>query len=174
MTAGSFDGKESRGPGERSKAIGLRLIIGYKLVKATIELLLGASFLLLGSVGLSEELTAVAHVIRYHATEAWSVALAERLILASTAQNVFVVAVAVIADGAVTLVEGWALHRGYRWSRWLVVCATSLFLPFEIVTLARHPSTGRVMLLLVNALIVIYLLWRRVAVTTNSHGVTAP
>jgi uncharacterized membrane protein (DUF2068 family) len=68
---------------------------------------------------------------------------------------VLVVAVAVIVDGTVTLVEGWALHGRYRWSRWLVVATTSSLLPIEVVTLVRHPSAGRVMLVLVNALIVV-------------------
>lgn len=137
---------------------------------------MGPSFLILGSVGLAEKLTAIARVIRHHATEAWSIALAERLIYASTAHNVFIVAVAVIVDGIVTLVEGWALHGRYRWSRWLVVATTSSLLPFELVTLVRHPSAGRVMLVLVNALILLYLIQRRAAFTTlylsgGNHGI---
>jgi uncharacterized membrane protein (DUF2068 family) len=170
-TRASSEGKASVGTLQRSNAVGLRLIIGYKVVKAMAELLAGASFLILGSVGLAERLTYVAQAIRHHVTEAWSISLAERLIDVSTAHHVFVVAVAVIFDGTVTLIEGWALHCRYRWSRWLVVGTTSLLLPFEAVTLTRHPSAGRVVLLLVNALIVAYLIRRRDAFTMRSERV---
>jgi uncharacterized membrane protein (DUF2068 family) len=138
----------------RSDAIGLALIVGYKIVKGILELLGGVMLLLWGSAGFAEE-------IRRHLTEAWSVALAERLVQASTAQNLFVVVAAVTIDGALALIEGWALHRRYPWSRWLVVGATSIFLPFEVVMLTHHPSAGRALLLLLNLLVVVYLLLRR-------------
>jgi uncharacterized membrane protein (DUF2068 family) len=176
MIAASSEGKKFGRPRQRSSELGLRLIIGYKFLKRMIELLMGASFLFLGLVGVAEKLTAIVRVIRHHATEAWSIALAERIIHASTAHNVFVVAVAIIADGTVTLLEGWALHGRYRWSRWLVVGTTFSLLPFEVVTLVRHPSAGRVTLVLTNALIVVYLIQRRAAFTTlflsgGNHGI---
>jgi uncharacterized membrane protein (DUF2068 family) len=152
----------------------LRLVIGYKFVKALAELAAGAAFLILGSVGLAEKLAHVAEEIRHHATEAWSVALAERLIDVSTAHHVLVVAVALIVDGTVTLVEGWALHRRYRWSRWLVLGTTSSLLPFEAVTLVRHPSVGRGALLLVNSLIVVYLIRSRAAFAKNGEPAKLP
>jgi uncharacterized membrane protein (DUF2068 family) len=57
-----------------------------------------------------------------------------------------------------------------------VVATTSSLLPIEVVTLVRHPSAGRVMLVLVNALIVVYLIQRRAAFTTlflsgGNHGI---
>ena len=162
MAASSPDGDTSVRPAQRPDAMmGLRLIVGYKFAKAAAELLVGALFLFLGSVGLAEGLTVLAQEIRHHATETLSIALADRLIHASTAHNVFVVAVAVTIDGTVTLLEGWTLHRRYRWSPWLVVCTTASLIPFEVLTLARHPSTGRILLLLVNALILAYLVQRR-------------
>ncbi len=173
-TKGSSEGETSISNLQRSNAVGLRLVIGYKFIKAMAEFLAGASLLILGSVGLAEKLTYVAQAIRRHATEGWSISLAERLIDVSTAHHVFVVAVAVIFDGTVTLVEGWALHRRYRWSRWLVLSTTSLLLPFEAVTLIRHPSAGRVVLLLVNALIVAYLIPRRDAFTMRGESVDSP
>lgn len=158
----------------RSDAIGLRLIVAYKIVKAIIELLVGAALLLVGSAGLAEGLGTLAGVMRRHVTEAWSIALAERLMHASAGHPVFVVVTALTTDGTVTLIEGWALHRRYRWSGWLVVAATALFLPFEVVMIIRHPSAGHVVLLLVNALIVLYLLERRVLLSTDRKCPSAP
>lgn len=139
---------------------GLRLIIGYKLAKAAAEFLGGASIFVLGSVGFAQKLAFTAQAIRRHATEAWSIALAERLLDASTAHNVFVVAMALVADAVITAIEGWALHRRYAWSRWLVVGTTASLLPFEVIALVRHPNAGRALVLLVNLLIVGYLLRR--------------
>ena len=139
---------------------GLKLIIGYKLSKAVAELLGGASIFILGSVGLAQKLAYVAQVIRRHATEAWSIALAEQLLSASTAHNVFVVAMAMLADAVVTSIEGWALYRRYVWSRWLVVITTASLVPFEVIALVHHPHAGRAVVLVVNLLIVAYLLKR--------------
>jgi hypothetical protein len=84
MTAASSGAKTSVGMGHRPDAMmGLRLIIGYKFVKAIAELLIGASFFFLSSAGLADGLTAIAEGIRHHVTEAWSLTLAERLIHAS-------------------------------------------------------------------------------------------
>jgi len=140
---------------------GLRLIIAFKFLKALIEMLLGVSLLLFVSAGFAQDWTRSAAEIRHHATEAWSIALAERLIHASTVRNLLVVAVALIADATASGIEGWALQRRYRWSGWLVVGTTSSFLPFEAVAFLRHPSLSRIAFLLVNALIVAYLVRRR-------------
>jgi len=99
--------------------------------------------------------------IRHHATEAWSIVLAEQVVHASTGRNLLVAAVALIADAIASLIEGWALQRSYRWSGWLVVGTTSSFLPFEGIALLRHPSISPLVFLLVNALIVAYLIRRR-------------
>lgn len=148
--------------------IGVRLIVGYKIAKAGAELLLGALLLTLGSASLAEGLRAVALTVRHHAAEAWSIELAERLVQVAAGRNL-VVALALLLDGVSSLVEGWALHRRYRWSRWLIVGATSCLLPFEVVALIRHLAPGRVVLLLGNALIVAYLIQRRVAAAQDSE-----
>ncbi len=137
---------------------GLTLIITYKVAKAAAELLVSSVFFLVGSAGSAKGLAYAATEIRHHATEAWSIALAERLVDASTARHVFVVAMALMADGMVTLIEGWALSRRYRWSRWLVVLTTASLLPFEIRAVIHHLTAGRAGLLAVNTMIVMYLL----------------
>jgi uncharacterized membrane protein (DUF2068 family) len=161
MRPKSAEDRRSRGARHGSDAVGLRIVIAYKFIKATSELLVGTVFLFLGSVGLADKLARAAREIRHHATEMWSIGLAERLIDVSTAHHVFVVAMALVVDGTVTLVEGWALHHRFRWSRWLVVGTTSLLLPVEAVTLVRHPTAGRAAVLLVNMVIVLYLIPRR-------------
>jgi uncharacterized membrane protein (DUF2068 family) len=141
-------------------ALGLRFIIGYKYAKAAGELVLGAAVLILASAGLGGALRTVALNTRDHATEAWSVALAQWLMHAATDRNLRIVALASLLDAAASLFEGWALHRHFRWSRWLVVGATASLLPFEVVAIVRHWHVGRLVLIIVNASIVVYLVWR--------------
>jgi uncharacterized membrane protein (DUF2068 family) len=142
---------------------GLRLIVGYKLVKAGIGLLLGF-IVLFGAASLSKELRQVALHIMDHATAAWSVALAHRLIRVATEQHLHVVGMALLLDGVLSSVEGWALHRRYRWASWpLVIAATSCLLPFEAAALVRRLTLGRIVLLSVNLAVVTYLLRHRAA-----------
>jgi uncharacterized membrane protein (DUF2068 family) len=143
---------------------GIGLIIAYKLVTAVAEFIVGALLWIIGSTALTEELNAAATIIRRHMAEAWSIALAERVIHAASARNLLVVVCALFLDGTLSSVESWALYRRFRWGRWLVVCATSILLPFEFVALIRHLSAVRLAVLLVNSLIVIYLVPCRVAV----------
>jgi uncharacterized membrane protein (DUF2068 family) len=151
----------------RSGSSGIKLIVGYKLIKALAEVLLGILLLSLGAAGMAEQLHAIAVNIRHHAAEAWSVALAEQLVSATRGRNVLVAELALLLDGGCSFVEGWALHRRYRWSSWLIVGATACFLPVEAIALTRHFSAARILLLLVNGLIVIYLVRCRAAVARH-------
>lgn len=141
---------------DRQTEIGLRLIVLYKLTKAVLEVAFGATVAIFAD-GVSAELQRLAVAVRDHATAAWSIALAERLVRAATARHLEIVALASLFDGVFSAVEGWALHKRYRWSGWLVIGATSCLLPFEAIALVRRLTFGRVTLLFVNALIVVYL-----------------
>jgi uncharacterized membrane protein (DUF2068 family) len=156
----------------RPDDIGLRLIVGYKFAKAAVALLLGVLILSFASAGLADELRTIAMNVRNHATAAWSVALAKWLMNAATSRNLRVVAIASLLDAGASLFEGWALHRRFGWSRWLVVFTTSSLLPFEIVVIVRHFSVGRVALIAVNLLIVVYLVRHRVRGIIDSPNAT--
>lgn len=71
--------------------------------------------------------------------------------------------VALIAwlDGATTLAEGFLLLRGKAWGEWLVIGALAALVPFEAVSLERHPGPIKLVVLLLNIVIVAYLAARR-------------
>jgi uncharacterized membrane protein (DUF2068 family) len=54
--------------------------------------------------------------------------------------------------------EGVGLLLKKRWAEYLTVISTALLLPLEIMEVVRHPHVGRVVVLIANALIVIYLI----------------
>jgi len=72
-------------------------------------------------------------------------------------------AVASLCYGAVFVVEGVGLLYRRRWAEWLTVIVTASFIPIEIYELAHHFSAGKIVTLIVNLAIVVYLVARRVA-----------
>jgi uncharacterized membrane protein (DUF2068 family) len=140
---------------------GTRLIIGYKLTKGSLEALFGLVLAALVLARREAALSDIAEQLHAHFTGEWSVRLAEATTAAAAASRklwAFVVAFAL--DGTFTVLEGLALVRGAWWGPWVVVVATSAFVPFEIAALVHHLRVGRLFLLGVNVVIVGYLVRR--------------
>jgi uncharacterized membrane protein (DUF2068 family) len=62
---------------------------------------------------------------------------------------------------AVLFVEAWGLHRRRVWAEWLTVIVTSSLIPFEVYYIATDASLGKVLALIANIAIVMYLLRHR-------------
>ena len=142
-------------------AAGLRLVVGYKLVRAILTWLAALVLLGLAATGKTRDLHEAAVVMRDHVTHVWTVALARVLVNALSARHLFLhlflAALALLLDGALAFIEGWTLHRRLWWGPWLVLVTTGAPLPFEIGLLVRRFKLGRLALLLVNLAICLYL-----------------
>jgi uncharacterized membrane protein (DUF2068 family) len=150
---------------------GVEVIILYKAIKGGLWLVLATTIAVLVNAGLADRVVTLADALRDHARP-WSVELAKLVLRASSRQALWTVVAALYADGTMTLIEGWALHHGRWWGPWLVVGATGALLPFEVSSLVRHPRPIRVLLLVVNLAIVVYL--ARVALRHRRPAVTPP
>jgi len=135
---------------------GLVLIIAYKFAKGGLWLIFAATILVMMHLGLEGRMVGLANHLRHHA-HGWSLALAGLVVRAASRRGLWIIVVALLSDGTVTLVEGWALFHGRWWGPWLVVVATGSLLPFEVVTLLHHPHAVRFAILMVNVVIVWYL-----------------
>lgn len=135
---------------------GLQVIIAYKLFKGGLWLVFAGAILVMMHLGLGDRLIGLAEHLRHHA-HAWSLALADLVVSAASRRGLYTIVVALIADAAMSLFEGWALFHGHWWGPWLVVVATGSLLPFEVVSLARNPHAVRAAVLAVNLAIVWYL-----------------
>jgi uncharacterized membrane protein (DUF2068 family) len=135
---------------------GLVLIIAYKLVKGGLWLVFAAVILVLMQMGLGDHMLGFAEHLRHH-SRAWSLELADLVVRAASRRGLAAIVVALLADGSVSLLEGWALWHGHWWGPWLVVVATGSLLPFEVVAIVRKPHPIRIVLLVVNLAIVVYL-----------------
>jgi uncharacterized membrane protein (DUF2068 family) len=139
------------------RAVGVRLVVVYKAVKAGLEFAL-AALLLAGIVfGFAPRLQLLAVQLRTHFTRAWAIGLSHLIMSSATPKHLHVGCIALFLDGVLTSVEAWALHRGHWWGPWLVVVASGSLLPWEIVELVRYQRVGRLLVFLVNAAIVVYL-----------------
>ncbi len=156
--------------------VGLELVILYKTIKGAAEALIAIVLAFGSALGLATRVQDFIAVWAAHLTRAWSIQLAEKLFNASTTSHLRLAALALAFDGAFTSVEGWGLERHKRWAPWLIVVATSVLVPFEILALVRHVSAARVGMLAVNLVIVGYLaarLWHEHELR-HPHGSKAP
>jgi uncharacterized membrane protein (DUF2068 family) len=69
-------------------------------------------------------------------------------------------AITAFAYAALMGAEGCALYLRKPWARWFTIIATSSLVPIEVYEIVRKPHLTRVLVLVVNVAIVIYL-WQR-------------
>jgi uncharacterized membrane protein (DUF2068 family) len=146
-------------PGSRGDRI-VTLIGAFKLVKAALLVPLGVAALR----GLPQEIfRSVVHRV------GWTGALsghhlvkdAIARVLSADEHEMRQIGVAFIVYAAVFVVEGVGLLRRRQWAEWLTVIVTGSFIPFEIYELSRRPGAGKVIAIVLNLAIVVYLAWRR-------------
>ena len=70
-------------------------------------------------------------------------------------------AVASLCYAAIFLVEGVGLLTRQRWAEWLTVIVTASFIPIEVYESVEHFGDGKIVALILNLAILIYLLVRR-------------
>jgi uncharacterized membrane protein (DUF2068 family) len=76
-------------------------------------------------------------------------------------RHVDTVAAGVVLYGLLEVGEGVGLLLRRRWAEYLVLVATTAFLPVEIDEVIRHVTVVKLLALLVNIAIVAYLVWRK-------------
>jgi uncharacterized membrane protein (DUF2068 family) len=139
---------------------GIRVIVAYKLVKAAVQLALAPGVYLLSRTA-ADRLHAFAERLCEEAVSPPALRLAHALLRVSSPRFLAVVAVALVVDGVISLVEGWALHRRLWFAEWMIVVATAGLLPLELTALVRHPHPGHALVVAANLAIVVYLVYRR-------------
>lgn len=137
--------------------VGVRAILVYKTVKGALTLLAGSTLLVLDVAHQAHSIHEAAGWLRHHVTAGWSIALADVLVNTATTRGIAITGIALLLDGALTSLEGWALHRRHWWGAWLVVVTTGALLPYEVYEIARHVRVLRVLAFLANVAIVVYL-----------------
>jgi uncharacterized membrane protein (DUF2068 family) len=140
--------------------VGVSVIVAYKLGKAALQIVAAVVLVMALRTGAAERLREIVLRQIEHGTSHLAFRIAHVIGQFTTAREVRVVALALSLDGLLSLVEGLALHRRYRWAPWLIVVATSVAVPFEIVSLLRQMRPVRLIVLVVNLVLVAYLVRR--------------
>lgn len=145
------------GPSE-PRPFALKLIIGYKFTKAPLVLLLA---LLLTASPLGAE--HIARVLAHQLSEGGALLtrVGTWLGLHVSRNDVRHAAFLAWGDGLTTLLEAVLLQRGHPWGEWIVVAALAALIPFEAISLERHPGPLKLVVLTLNLAIVVYLAARR-------------
>lgn len=80
--------------------------------------------------------------------------------------------VAVLATVYVTLrfVEAYGLWYIRPWAEWLAIASGSIYIPFEVADLLRRPDIIRLLIILINVAIVLYMLMLRLEAAKKRHA----
>ena len=160
--------------GVSPRAAGVRMIVAYKLTKAIVFAVLGVLITSMALSGYVTKAHALATELREHLVNHWAVKLAELAMRWLTVARMWWIVAALIADAIVSAIEGVALARGYTWAAWLVVAATSLLLPVEVIEMAYRTTLARVLIFAINLSIVLYLLRRAMKEHHQAHPHAPP
>jgi uncharacterized membrane protein (DUF2068 family) len=143
-------------PGTKSHSRGLMLIAAFKLLKgfALIAVGIGALRLLHKDVAsIADQWVNAFRVDPHNRYILWLVAKLSSVDdrkLRELSVGTFIYAAVFLTEGT-----GLALHK--RWAEYFTIITTSSFLPLEIYEIVRHVTVAKIVALLVNILVVVYL-----------------
>ena len=138
----------------------LKWIIAFKALKSALLAGLGVMLLvtrhrdasdLLTRVVMTLHLPVTSHLVRRALEIAANLTVHRREALAATA----------FGYSLLLGTEGVGLHYRKPWARWFTIIATASLIPFEIYECLRELHVVRILVLLVNILVVIYLARRK-------------
>jgi uncharacterized membrane protein (DUF2068 family) len=135
---------------------GLKCIVAFKLAKAT--------FLLLVAFGAFAAIHRDVHAAAVRCVE-WAgldptqgkIEHFLSKLTGLTPKRLEAIGASAILFAGFILVEAWGLWHRRIWAELVTIVATSLLIPVEVYEICRHPSVGKVFMLLANVAIVLYL-----------------
>ena len=129
---------------------GLRAIAVIEGIKGLLALSAASGLELIGPIPLKRwvhELIERFQLEPNHGAMAW-------LANAINPDSVHLAAAAVGTYAVLHLIEAWGLWRDKAWASWLGCIAASIYLPFDLYALARHPGWVSLAVLGINVLVV--------------------
>lgn len=84
----------------------------------------------------------------------WFYELADR----TTGRGIWTAVSVGLVYSACRFVEGYGLWNQRHWAEWFAVISGAIYLPFEFFTLIAHPHWTKLVVLVINILVVLYIL----------------
>jgi uncharacterized membrane protein (DUF2068 family) len=135
---------------------GLRVIAVFKLFKGLILFAVGVGAVKLLHKDLAFEVERWADIFRVDPNNRYIHRLLERF-LTLDARKLKELSVGTFFYSALLLTEGVGLLLGKRWAEYFTIIATSSFIPLEVYELTKRVSSAKLVVLLLNVVVVVYL-----------------
>lgn len=148
---------------------GLRTVATVELTKGLLVLAAGVGLLTMRHKniwGIAESLLELLHANPNHHLVGVFVDLVYRV------SDVHMWKIAVLAGVYVILrfIESYGLWYALPWAEWMAAITGGIYVPFEANDLVRHVSWFRLLILLINVLIVLYMLYLRFEAEKKRHA----
>ena len=134
------------------------LIAAFKLLKAAALLAVGFGVLKLLHKDVAAEMGSWIDYLRIDPQNHFVQRMLEKAGLLND-RKIKELSVGTFAYAALFLTEGTGLAFRKRWAEYFTIISTASFLPFEIYEIVERVNVVRILLLLVNIGVVIYLIW---------------
>lgn len=145
---------------ERKQRAGLLPVIGaFRLVKGILLLAISFGLLKLINRDLASQIQSWMQHWHVDPENRYLRSLVSKLSHVNS-RNVVLASAATAFYAGLFITEGIGLLMRKRWAEVLTVIATASFIPLEIYHVVRHYSVAKLVVIVVNAAIVVYLLWR--------------
>lgn len=125
---------------------GLHAIALIEMGKGALALLAAGAIASLGAARIDDVIDRLAALSHFDAIHRALSAVARDINPAS----VHLVVAAIVAYGALRLIEGWGLWRARAWASWLGAISVAIYLPFDLYASFRHPGWIAFAVLAVN------------------------
>ena len=146
---------------------GLLLIAAFKLIKGLALLALGIGALRLLHKDVAAEIAQWIDVLRVDPHNHYIQSLLEKLGMVDD-RKLKALSIGTFFYSALFLTEGFGLALRKRWAEYLTIVSTASLLPLEVYEIAKHVSAAKIVVLLANIAIVVYLVLE-VRRTRNIH-----
>jgi len=148
-----------KAPGKQASSTGILLIGFFKLLKSLILIAVGIGALKLVHKNVAEVINHWVDILRVDPDNRFIHATASKL-FSVTPKQLKALSAGTFFYAALLLTEGTGLLMRKHWAEYFTVITTAGLIPLEIYELARHFSWAKIIVLLVNIAIVIYLIAR--------------
>jgi len=152
----------------KKRAPTLYVIIGIKLLKGTLLLLLALGVYSLSDNNLPEEFRHLLRVFHLDPERRFFAELENKIAAISEAKMIWV-AGGTLFYSLFSLVEGVGLIFRVSWAGWLAIGESAFFIPIEISELIKRPAITLFIILALNVVIVWYLLQNRRRLFRHHH-----
>lgn len=150
---------DAKAPAKQASSTGILLIGLFKLLKGVLLIAVGIGALKLLHRNVAEVVNHWVDILRVDPDNRFIHATASKL-FSVTAKQLKALSVGTFFYAVLLVTEGTGLLMRKHWAEYFTVVTTAGLIPLEIYELARHFSWAKIVALLVNIAILVYLIVR--------------